>query len=769
MPPRFFQIIFASFFFFVTTQFIAAQTTIFTYQGKLTDGGTPANGSYDLQFTLWDALSGGTQQPQPSPITVTRNNVTISGGVFTVQLDFTVNAFPGADRFLEISVRPSGVGSFTILSPRQQINSTPYAIRTLSAVTADNATQLGGVPAAQYVQTNDSRLSDARPPTGGSSNYIQNTTSTQASANYNISGNGTAGGTLTGGVVNATTQYNIGGNRVLTVAGTANAFAGVGAGQANTSGNNDSFFGFHAGAANVTANSNSFFGSNAGAQTNLGSNSFFGANAGANNTTSTNSFFGADAGFSNTSGTSNAFFGDTAGQFNTTGSRNSFFGLSAGSGSLSNNLTGSDNSFFGYRSGQSNQTGVENSFFGNEAGESNSTGGDNSFFGYQAGLANTSGNKNAFFGVGAGSSESTDVQDSFFGYHAGMANNGGTNNSFFGSEAGRQTTTGTKNSFIGAAAGILNVSGSDNSFVGNAAGLRTTGDRNSFFGSSAGATNSTASDNAYFGYQAGVSSTGDFNSFFGSGAGQNSILGADNSFFGYQAGSQNTGFNNSFFGLESGLETTGGSENSFFGLGAGINNTTGSFNTAVGYLADTGSGNLNHATAIGAEATVTSSNTIMLGRNVMDDVIVGNRLAVRFIPGGLPHTSTVCFDNPGNILDCNSSSLRFKTNVQPFRSGLDIITRLRPISFNWKSDGTKDIGLAAEDVAKIAPSLTYSDEKNELTGVKYDRLDILLINAIQQQQRQIAHQQQQIQKQNSVILHLERQIKAIRSGRNRHV
>ena len=44
-----------------------AQTTTFTYQGKLTDGGTPANGSYDLQFTLWDAVSGGTQQPQPTP------------------------------------------------------------------------------------------------------------------------------------------------------------------------------------------------------------------------------------------------------------------------------------------------------------------------------------------------------------------------------------------------------------------------------------------------------------------------------------------------------------------------------------------------------------------------------------------------------------------------------------------------------------------------------------------------------------------------------
>src|SRR5436190_1369104 len=119
-----------------------AQSTAFTYQGRLTDGGTPANGSYDLQFTLWDALSGGTQQPQPSPVVVMRSSVAVANGIFTVQLDFgpSANAFPGADRFLEIGVRPTGAGSFTILSPRQPITSTPYATRSASAAAADTAT-----------------------------------------------------------------------------------------------------------------------------------------------------------------------------------------------------------------------------------------------------------------------------------------------------------------------------------------------------------------------------------------------------------------------------------------------------------------------------------------------------------------------------------------------------------------------------------------------------------------------------------------------------
>src|SRR6059058_5507476 len=72
-----------------------AQTTAFTYQGRLTDGGTPANGNYDLQFTLWDSASGGSQIGS----TQTINTVAVSNGVFTVSLDFGASSFNGANRF----------------------------------------------------------------------------------------------------------------------------------------------------------------------------------------------------------------------------------------------------------------------------------------------------------------------------------------------------------------------------------------------------------------------------------------------------------------------------------------------------------------------------------------------------------------------------------------------------------------------------------------------------------------------------------------------
>ena len=38
---------------------VVAQGTAFTYQGRLNDGASPANGAYDLTFTLFNAPTGG--------------------------------------------------------------------------------------------------------------------------------------------------------------------------------------------------------------------------------------------------------------------------------------------------------------------------------------------------------------------------------------------------------------------------------------------------------------------------------------------------------------------------------------------------------------------------------------------------------------------------------------------------------------------------------------------------------------------------------------
>src|SRR5262245_19209804 len=79
----------------------AAPSTAFTYQGRLIDGGGPANGTYDLEFRLFDVDSGGSQLA-----TDLAKGVLITGGLFTVEVDFRLSPFNGDERWLEVAVRP---------------------------------------------------------------------------------------------------------------------------------------------------------------------------------------------------------------------------------------------------------------------------------------------------------------------------------------------------------------------------------------------------------------------------------------------------------------------------------------------------------------------------------------------------------------------------------------------------------------------------------------------------------------------------------------
>jgi hypothetical protein len=157
-----------------------AQTTAFTYQGKLTDSSAPQS-TYQMQFRLWSALVGGSQVGGQ----IDQPTVSVTDGVFTVLLDFGSSPFGGADRFLEIGVRRNAGENYTTLAPRQQLASSPYAIRTLSAQQADvalDANALGGVAANQYVTT--ASVGNA---------FVKNDTNPQT-ANYNITGNAQIGG-----------------------------------------------------------------------------------------------------------------------------------------------------------------------------------------------------------------------------------------------------------------------------------------------------------------------------------------------------------------------------------------------------------------------------------------------------------------------------------------------------------------------------------------------------------------------------------------------
>jgi hypothetical protein len=111
---------------------------------------------------------------------------------------------------------------------------------------------------------------------------------------------------------------------------------------------------------------------------------------------------------------------------------------------------------------------------------------------------------------------------------------------------------------------------------------------------------------------------------------------------------------------------------------------------------------------------------------------------------GAAGATSLCRNASNQISTC-SSSLRYKTAVRPFLSGLEIINRLRPIAFTWKQDGTRDLGLGAEDVAQVEPLLIFRNEKGQVEGVKYNQLSAVFINAFKEQQARIELQQTQIE------------------------
>ncbi|MBA4179206.1 MAG: hypothetical protein C0506_01320 [Anaerolinea sp.] len=117
---------------------LVALGTGFTFQGRLTDAGSPANGVYDFNFYLYDALAGGAQV---GPVQ-TLGDVTVTAGLFTVTLNFG-DVFHGSEYFLEIQVRPgASSGTYTILTPREAISAVPNASFAREAA---SATGLQGV------------------------------------------------------------------------------------------------------------------------------------------------------------------------------------------------------------------------------------------------------------------------------------------------------------------------------------------------------------------------------------------------------------------------------------------------------------------------------------------------------------------------------------------------------------------------------------------------------------------------------------------------
>lgn len=218
--------VFVTAFFALSTPVHAAQTVPYkiNFQGRLTNAsGTVLSGTYDMQFKLYTALTGGTLVWSETRTAANANAVTVTNGLFSVLIG-EGTAVAGSSATLQAGIIANTnlymevmVGTET-LSPRSQFGSSAYAINADMLDGQDSSAFAPATGSTVYApitgSTNYAPISGSTnyAPISGSANYIQNQTASAQSAGFNISGNGTIGGTgtVTGAFTNngAATFYN---------------------------------------------------------------------------------------------------------------------------------------------------------------------------------------------------------------------------------------------------------------------------------------------------------------------------------------------------------------------------------------------------------------------------------------------------------------------------------------------------------------------------------------------------------------------------------
>jgi trimeric autotransporter adhesin len=383
-----------------------------------------------------------------------------------------------------------------------------------------------------------------------------------------------------------------------------------------------------------------------------------------------------------------------------------------------------------------------NYFIGNQAGKNITTGKYNSFLGYETGLNNTSGSKNVFLGHQAGYTNTIGAYNVFIGTQCGYYNTQGLYNTFLGYQAG-YNNKGDDNVFLGYIAGYNNTTGSSNVSIGYFAGLNnTTGGGNVFLGDNAGRSNQTGSYNVILGFVAGnYLKTGVDNVILGKESGFSNIDGQDNTFLGGRAGHDNKGSSNTMVGFASGDSNINGSYNVFLGDGTGRQND-GSKNVFIGYQAgsfETGSEKL----------YIDNSNTtspLIFGdfTNGFEKIIINGNVGIGTSPSHLLHLSGGAYcDGTGAWISGSDKS--FKKEIKELdKYGIKEIMRLRPITFVHKQDQTNTVqlGFLAQDIINIIPELVSGTAGNY--GLAYDRISVVLVEAMKEQERLIEKQQSEI-------------------------
>lgn len=84
-----------------------------------------------------------------------------------------------------------------------------------------------------------------------------------------------------------------------------------------------------------------------------------------------------------------------------------------------------------------------------------------------------------------------------------------------------------------------------------------------------------------------------------------------------------------------------------------------------------------------------------------------------------------------------TSDRSLKANIAPLTGSLAKVLRLQGVSFSWKKDGSKSVGVIAQDVEKVYPELVHTDKASGIKSVEYGNLVGPLVEAVKEQQKEI--------------------------------
>jgi endosialidase-like protein len=189
-----------------------------------------------------------------------------------------------------------------------------------------------------------------------------------------------------------------------------------------------------------------------------------------------------------------------------------------------------------------------------------------------------------------------------------------------------------------------------------------------------------------------------------------------------------------------------GNSSSVDGIGTGVwGNVTGDGGEGVRGFATTGTGVFGNSGA-GYGMVGIGGSTGVYGLSVDGYGVYGSSSTsyAGYFDGNVNVTGTIT----------QNSDARLKQGVANLGYGLREVRQLRPVSWNWKAkpDGSRQLGLIAQEVETLLPELVTADKDAEQTkGLNYIGLVPVTIKAIQEQQTQIEQQQAQIEDQQKRI------------------